>query len=202
MMLSSEDQRRVNAAIAAAETRTAGEIVCVLARASSDYLTYAVAWAALAALASPWPLVAATHLSVQQILLVQIVIFATLYFVFSSSSLGHFLVPRRVRRAEAHRAAMEQFMIRGMARKKNRAGVLIFVSLAEHYVRVVADDGIAAKVEQSVWQGAVDCLLDHIRRDDLASGFVAAIERCATVLAEHFPPGADKDELTDRIYVI
>jgi len=24
---------------------------------------------------------------------------------------------------EAHRAAMEQFMIRGMARKKNRAGV-------------------------------------------------------------------------------
>ena len=36
---SAEDQRRVGAAIKAAEATTAGEIVCVLARASSDYMS-------------------------------------------------------------------------------------------------------------------------------------------------------------------
>src|SRR5271155_5526148 len=90
MILSSEDQRRVTEAITAAERRTAGEIVCVLARASSDYLTYAVAWSALAALAAPWPLIAATQLSVQQILLIQLCVFVALYVVFPSSRLGIF----------------------------------------------------------------------------------------------------------------
>jgi putative membrane protein len=202
MILSSEDQHRVNEAITAAERRTAGEIVCVLARASSDYRTYAVAWSALIALAAPWPLIKTTQLSVQQILLIQLCVFVALYVVFTSSRLGHLLVPRRARRAQAHRAATEQFMIRGMARKQNRAGVLIFVSLAEHYARIVADDGIASKVDKSVWQGAIDSLLDHIRRGDLAAGFVSAVEQCGSVLAEHFPPGEGKDELPDKIYVI
>jgi putative membrane protein len=34
-------------------------------------------------------------------------------------------------------------------------------------------------------------------------GFVAAIERCGAVLAEHFPPGALKrDELPDKLLEI
>ncbi len=202
MILSIEEQRRVDAAIKRAETRTDGEIVCVVARASSDYLTYAVAWSALIALAAPWPLIAATQLSVQQILLVQVFVFVALYLALSSAALGPRLAPRGVRRAEAHRAAMEQFMIRGMAKKKNRAGVLIFVSLAEHYVRIVADDGIAAKVDQSVWQGAVDVLLLHIRSGDMATGFISAVEQCGDVLADHFPASGAEDELPDRIYVI
>lgn len=93
-------------------------------------------------------------------------------------------------------------MIRGMAKKQNRAGVLIFVSVAEHYVRIVADDGIASKVDKSVWQGAVAALLQHIRGDDLAAGFISAVEQCGAVLAEHFPPSGVKDELPDKIYVI
>jgi putative membrane protein len=108
-----------------------------------------------------------------------------------------------MRRAEAHRAAMAQFMIRGMARKQNRAGVLIFVSLTEHYARIVADDGIASKVHQTVWQDAIDALLDHMRGGRIVEGFVIAVEKCGKVLAEHFPPGSDdKDQLPDRIYLI
>ena len=42
--------------------------------------------------------------------------------------------------------------VRGLARKKDRNGVLIFVSLAERYARIIADEGIAARVPQSQWQ--------------------------------------------------
>ena len=203
MHLSAEDQRRIGAAIKAAEATTAGEIVCVLARASSDYMTYATAWSALIALIAPWVLLALTNFSVREIFLAQIVLFVVLFLIFSESSLSRVLVPRRARRAEAHRAAMEQFMIRGMARKKNRAGVLIFVSLAEHYARIVADEGIASKVEQSVWQDAIDALLERVSYGEIADGFVIAIEKCGAVLAAHFPPGTDdEDQLPDRIYLI
>jgi len=201
--LSAEDQARVGAAIKAAEARTSGEIVCVLARASTNTMTYATAWSSLVALIAPWFLIALTQLSVREIFLAQIVLFVVLFLILSESSLSLVLVPRRVRRIEAHRAATEQFMIRGMARKKNRAGVLIFVSLAEHYARVVADEGITAKVDQSVWQEAIDALLKCAAEGAIAEGFILAVETCGRVLAEHFPPGTDdEDELPDRIYLI
>jgi putative membrane protein len=202
-LLSQEDQRRISEAIRAAEANTAGEIVCVLARASSNYMTYATAWSALLALIAPWILIALTNLSVREIFLAQIVLFVVLFLILSESSLGRILVPHRARRAEAHRAAMEQFMIRGMARKKNRAGVLIFVSLAEHYARIVADDGIASKVDQSVWQDAIDTLLSCAGEGEIAEGFVIAVEKCGGVLAEYFPPEpGGEDQLPDRIYLI
>ncbi|HEY8032025.1 MAG TPA: TPM domain-containing protein [Methylocella sp.] len=201
--LSQEVERRVGAAIRAAEATTAGEIVCVLARASSDYTSYATASSALIALIAPWFLIALTDLSVLEIFLAQIVTFVALFLILSESPLNRLLVPRRALRVHAHRSAMEQFMIRGMARKHNRAGVLIFVSLAERYARIVADDGIAAKVHQSVWQDAIDALLERAGAGEIAEGFVIAVEKCGRVLAEHFPPGSgDQDELPDQIYII
>lgn len=202
MSLSIEDQRRIGAAIEAAEAKTSGEIVCVLARSSSDYLAYATAWSALVALIAPWLLIALTQLSVQEIFLAQILIFTALFVVSSASTMRHLLVPRRVRRAQAHRAAAEQFMIRGLSRKANRAGVLIFVSLAEHYVRIIADEGIASKVGPDAWREAVDSLLGQIGEGKIAEGFIAAVDKCGALLAEHFPPGERKHELPDRIFVI
>jgi len=203
MALSKEDQDRIGAAIRAAEEKTDGEIVCVLAKASSDYAVYPLAWSAIIALAVPWILVSLTQLPVERILLIQAVSFLGCYILFSVPVLHRLVVPRHVQRAAAHRAAVEQFMIRGMSRKTNRAGVLIFVSLTEHYARIVADRGITDKVDQKVWQGAIDALIAHMREDRIADGFIAALEQCAHVLAEHFPADATKtNDLPDRIYLI
>jgi putative membrane protein len=98
---------------------------------------------------------------------------------------------------------MEQFTIRGIARKKDRTGILIFVSLAEHYARIIADEGIAGRVPQSEWQGAIDALLAHVGVGRLSDGFIAAIDACGRVLATHFPrTETSRDELPDRIYLI
>jgi putative membrane protein len=74
--------------------------------------------------------------------------------------------------------------------------------MTEHYARIVADDGIAAKVTKEVWQEAIDTLLSHLREGRISEGFVAAIDQCASVLAAHFPPGEQNDELPDKIFVI
>jgi putative membrane protein len=112
------------------------------------------------------------------------------------------LVPRKARRAVAHRVAMEQFTARGIARKKDRSGILIFVSLAERYARIIADEGIAARVPQSKWQGAIDALVAHMRDGRIVDGFVTAIDVCGNELASHFPRAeTSRDELADRFYV-
>ena len=93
----------------------------------------------------------------------------------------------------AFRVATEQFFTRAVSRTRDRSGILIFVSLAEHYARIIADDGIAARVPQSHWQGAVDALIAHTREGRVADGFIAAIDLCGAVLAEHFPQTGDDD---------
>jgi putative membrane protein len=204
MDLLEQDRVRISAAIRTAEARTSGEIICVLARSSADQATaLPVLIAAVLALILPWVLMATTLLSLQSILSLQVLAFLVLLVVLGLPHLRTALIPRATRRALAHPAAMEQFVIRGIARKKERTGILIFVSLAERYARIIADEGIAAHVPQSHWQGAIDTLVGHMRRGHIADGFIAAIETCGDVLAAHFPAtGKERSALPDRIYLI
>jgi putative membrane protein len=201
--LTPQDRQRISAAIQAAERRTSGEIVCVLARSSADATALPVLLAALAALALPWLLVALTNLPVVMILSLQLALFVALAALLCLPRVRVALLPPATRRAIAHRAAMEQFMLRGIGRTEGRTGVLVFVSLAERYARIVADEAIASRVAQAEWQGAIDALIEHMREGRVADGFVVAIERCGGVLAAHFPAKADeRSELPDRIYLI
>jgi putative membrane protein len=200
--ISQEDRSAIARAIHEAEQRSNGQLVCVLAHVSSAYAHVPILWASALALIAPWPLIYLTPWSVQQIYLVQLVLFMAAGLVFSWMPLRLLLVPRAVRRTRAHRAALEQFVLRGVTRTKNRTGVLIFVSLAERYARIIADEGIAAKVPNAEWQAAIDALTAHMRDGRIAAGFTAAIERCGTVLAAHAPPDGSANELPDRLYVI
>jgi putative membrane protein len=202
MRFTKADHDAVSAAIREAEQRTCGQLVCVLAQTSSAYVHIPILWASVLALITPWPLIVFTQWSVERIFMTQLAVFIVAGLAFSFMPLRLALVPRAVKRARAHRAALEQFMLRGITRTKNRSGVLIFVSLAEHYARIIADEGIAAKVGNAEWQLAIDALTAHMRDGRIAAGFTAAIERCATVLAAHAPPDGSPNELLDRLYVI
>jgi putative membrane protein len=203
MSISAQDRERISSAIRTAEARTSGEIVCVLAQTSADTTALPILIAAVAALTLPWLLVAFTAMTVHRILSLQIVVFLALLVILCLPRVRIALMPRRARRAVAHRVAMEQFASRGIARKKDRSGILIFVSLAERYARIIADDGIAAHVPQSEWQAAIDALVAHMRDGRIADGFITAINVCGNELARHFPrTETSRDELPDRIYLI
>jgi putative membrane protein len=202
MRFTKADHDAVSAAIREAERQTCGQLVCVLAHSSSAYVHIPILWASVLALITPWPLILFTQWSVERIFMTQLAVFIVAGLAVSFMPLRLALVPKAVKRARAHRAALEQFMLRGITRTKNRSGVLIFVSLAEHYARIIADEGIAAKVGNSEWQAAIDALTAHMRDGRIAAGFTAAIERCSTVLAAHAPPDGSPNELPDRLYVI
>lgn len=202
MQFTKQDHDDVSAAIHEAEKQTCGQIVCVLARSSSADGYIPIVWASVLSLFAPWPVIYFTQWSVQRIFLLQLAVFIVVGLIFSLTPLRLALVPGTVRRARAHRAALEQFVVRGIDRTRNRSGVLIFVSLAEHYARIIADEGIAAKVQTAEWQDAIDALTAHMRDGRIAAGFVAAIERCGAVLAAHAPPDGSANELPDRLYIV
>ena len=118
MSIFAPDRERISNAIRAAEARTSGEIVCVLAQTSSDTTAMPVLVAAVIALGMPWLLVAFSAMTVYGILSLQVATFLVLLMLLCFPRVRVALMPRKVRRAVAHRAALEQFAIRGIARKE------------------------------------------------------------------------------------
>ena len=157
---------------------------------SSDTTALPIFLAAIVALALPWLLVAFTASSVNRVLLLQLITFFGLAAMLCLPRLRVALMPRALRRAAAHRVAMEQFMIRGVAHKNERTGVLIFVSVAEHFAEIIADAGINEKVAAGTWQAIVDQLTKDIGNGQSVEGFVRAVEAVGRELARHFPPGS------------
>jgi putative membrane protein len=219
---------RVAEAIRAAETRTSGEIFCVMARRVSAYRDISLGWAAAAALILPLGLIPfgfeaawvpglgssweAAHLASRDVTvgqalgayaLIQATVFLIVLLVTSIPAVSRIVTPRSIRQARVRKAALQQFLAHGLHVTEARTGVLIFAALGDHQVEVVADAGIHSKVDQAVWADAVEVLAKGLKRGDPAGGFVDAIALCSAVLAEHFPPAPrNPNEVEDKLVVI
>jgi putative membrane protein len=187
-LVAEADQRRIAEAITQAERTTSGEIVAVIAPESAQYLYGPFLWAALAALAVPWPFVFWTWWPIQHIYLLQLAVFAVLVAVLMPRSVRLALVPKSVKHTRAHRRAVEQFLAQNLHTTVGRTGVLIFVSVGERYAEILADAAIHEKVPETVWQGIVADLTEQIGKGQPADGFVRAITAVGEHLAKHFPP--------------
>lgn len=203
LMFSNSDEQRISEAITRAEKTTSGEIVAVMAAESSTYLYAPFLWASAAALLVPWPLILWTWWPSAWIYLAQVAVFALVLAVTLPRPIRYWLVPRSIKRARAHRRAMEQFVAQNLHTTAGRTGVLIFISAAEHHAEIVADSGIEAKVAEGTWQGIVNRLTEAFTEERYTEGFLAAIEEVGNHLAMHFPPGScNVNELPDHLIVL
>jgi putative membrane protein len=198
--LDTAEARRVSTAIEAAEKKTAGEIFVVVAAHADEYRLIPVLWASIAALVLIWPLAHFTPLSVPTLLLVQAAIFLGWCIALTPDAIRLRVIPGPLAAATVEKAAREQFLGHGVHLTTARTGVLIYAALAERRVEVVADDGIAAKVEQAEWDAIAAVIIAAAREKKLADGLVRAVEQAGVLLARHFPPAKnDRDELPNRV---
>jgi putative membrane protein len=203
MLVSDTDKQRIIAAIREAERKTSGEIFCVIARKTSDYRLYPFTLAAGFSLLVPLPLVLWSDWPASAIYSTQLVVFILLNFILRLPAIRFRIVPRQRKHDRAHAEAMSQFFAHGLDKTSQRTGVLIFAAAAERYAEIVADAGINEKVSPEVWDGAIAELTWAIADGRPGDGFIAAIERCGAVLAQHFPRGAlRRDELPDKLVEI
>jgi putative membrane protein len=202
--LTDQDRRRIAEAIAAAERRTSGELVTVVAEAADDYRSLPLLWPALAALLLPAVLLTVLPgIGAWTLYAAQAGSFVVLALIAHLPPVRIALVPGAVKRRRAARLAREQFFEQGLHLTRGRTGVLIFVSVAEHYVEIIADQGIDALVPSGTWDAAVADFVARVRAGRIGEGFLAAIAAVGDRLAEHFPRAADDvDELPNRLIEI
>ncbi|HEU6441608.1 MAG TPA: hypothetical protein VFF38_04560 [Microvirga sp.] len=202
-MISEHEQHRISQAIHEAEKGTAGEIVVVVARQASAYRAIPALLGLFVALLVPWPLIWFTGLGPSRIFLIQLIVACCLNAVFAWPRVHLALIPRAIKRARAHEAAVREFASHGLSRTQGRTGVLIYVAAAEHYAEVIADIGIADRAGPAAWQEIIAELIEAIRHDRPGDGLVQAVRRAGAILAEHAPPEArDANELPNKVVLL
>jgi putative membrane protein len=218
--LTPEGHQRVSDAVAAAEARTAGEIVTVVADRSDGYSDIALVWSALVAftaltvyalfpdfylglvdrLTGGW----GTEWSTSGILVLfgtaAMLKFLGTWLLLLWQPLRFWLIPGPVKSARARARAIDLFKVGAERRTHGRTGILIYLSMREHRAEIVADEAIASKVTPETWGEAMAAMLVHIKDGRCADGMIAAVEKVGAVLAEHFPRAEDdQNELPDRL---
>lgn len=206
MLMSHDDHRIVANAIRTAEEKTDGEVYAVLARRSDDYFAPAAFAVSLAAIFAALVIAVALHywwidVDAWKFMTAFVLAYgAALLLLALVPDLCIRLVPRQSAHQRAHMNAARQFLARNIHRTKARTGVLLFVSVDEHYAEVIADEAINAKVTQGDWDAIVGMLVESARRRAYANGFLNAIEASGALLATHFPKSqTDTNELDDHV---
>ena len=194
--------------MAAAENGTSGEIVPVVVEASGPYaeaswkagtVLGAMAVAAGDLLAQDW---VAAHSTTP------LLVFAA---AFAAGFFGAPFAPPLLRRLAGRRAMDEQVSLRAEAAftreqvfaTRDRTGILIFVSLLERKVRVLADSGIHAKAADGTWDGVVGKVVSGMKAGRPADGIVEAVELCGQLLRQHgfVARPDDTNELPDSLRI-
>jgi putative membrane protein len=218
--MSDADRARVGAAVSAAESRSAGEIVTILAARSDDYADVALVWSAAAGFAALLALFLAPdfYLGIYERLsggwvhewtpravfaaaaVVLALKFGGTWLILLWRPLRLFLTPPSIRDERVRARAITCFKVGAERRTQGRTAILIYLSMDEHRAEIVADKAIAAKVPAEVWGDVMAEMLAELKEDHLADGLIAAIARVGALLAEHFPCAeSDNNELPDRL---
>ncbi len=206
---SGQELAAVEAAVRAAEGESGGEIVPYVVDASDAYPEAAWVAAALGAVALPL-LTALAHWAagwwgVEWTLwmIAPPVVGAAGGYLAAVviPALRRALVPAAVRQRRVEGRAAAAFVDEEVFATRDRTGILLFVSLFERRVVVLADAGIHARVPEGAWQGIVDRLVAGLRAGRPGSALAEAVAACGALLAERGVPlrPDDIDELSDRV---
>jgi putative membrane protein len=197
-----EEQEKIRRAVDAAEQRTSGEIVPMIVATCRPYaeielggLAAGLALGTLAALFlhDPWG-------PIQAQLSWPLAGGIVGFILCRIPVIKRRLIPKKRIDEAVHLRSLAAFTAHGLHYTRAHTGILIFASLFEHRVVVLADRGINQKVQPGTWDEVVQILTSGLKSKNGCAAFCAAIERCGMILAEHFPRSPDdKDELADKL---
>ena len=202
-LLSAAGADAIRRAVAAAEAESGAEIVPVVAPASDDYRS--ATWAGVAAGALGGAALAALPVDGLRIAGG----WAPAALAFAGALVGCLLaeVPRLRRRLagsaalglRVEQAAGREFLRHELFRTRDRTGVLIYVSLFERRVSVLADEGVYRAVAQEKWDELARAVAAGMKSRPAELVLLEAVSSAGALVKEFGPRrrSDDANELPD-----
>ena len=188
MRLSAEDRSRIHTALTDAQARSHARFTLMILPVSDRYAMYPVAWAGMFALAVGALLALFwQHVGLRMGFLFEAAAFGFAALLLDIRPLHIALVPKRLKQARARAMAHREFAASVLAAQNPSGGIVLFASLGERYVEVIADRIVHARVGEAAWAEIVGEFSSRAQSGLLADAFINAIQACASHLEEHFP---------------
>ena len=175
----------------------------MVAQESDSYRYIPTVWATLGALFLPGLyLLFFTNVDVTRFYTAQVTLFFGLLFLFQWAPIQRWIVPKSVMRERTARFAREQFLAQRLHHTTDRCGVMVFISLFEHHIEIMADKGLADKVDNDYWQQTINDMTPLLRQGKTATACEVAIKAVAETMVQHAPKkidSVDRNELPDHV---
>jgi putative membrane protein len=202
--LSPDDQKKIVAAVRAAEASTSAEIVPMVVGASDSYPKAELACAVAVGLVVGVLGNLAFGGQGMWLFLLFFSVFSLAAFEAAKRTPGlkRLFVSRERALHETKQAAQAAFFTHGLTKTRERNAVLVYVSVFEHLVFIQPDTGLAGTLDQRSLDALAAVLTEGIGQGKQAAALVSTIEKLAAILAPHFPPReGDTNELKDLILI-
>lgn len=223
-----DEKKRIEAAIASAESGTSGEIVAIVAQSSDHYRDVDVFVSMLLSACIAVIPAEAVYLNAEKILtgfvpvlgwvsavpdktrfmaglfafiVVTLVLYMPVRFLIGRvPALRRLFIPVSRRDAEVREKALSEFRDQGLDRTRDATGILFLLSVFERRVYVLADHGIYEKIKQESLDTYADVVSKGMSAGKGADALCEAIKSAGAELARYFPRKADDvNELPDRL---
>jgi putative membrane protein len=199
-----EELKKISNAVKKAEKKTSGEIVPFITNRAEDYFDGAAIFVFVAVMVAtafyfyyqPWHSVRGLLFSQLCGFLLGIVIVN-----FFPKTRLWFVSKKHIAKT-THRRAIQAFYENGLAKTRDKTGILLALFFLEKRVEVVADEAINSKLEQQTWDKVVETIVKNAKNRQFVEGFVGGIEQCGNILHEYFPRKKDdRNELKDNLII-
>lgn len=206
---SCEDIERIQAAVAAVEKETSGEVLPVVRSCSSRYRLPLMKWIAACQICFVTVRGAVSVIRPSSVGEFDFPVFAAVYLMLTFFLLLlpeicppflRLLAGKQGMDEAVTSCAVHSFVRYGVSGTENRSGILIFISLFERQVVILADKGINEKVGSDTWKTVSDRIAAGMKAGQPAEAIAESVASCRDLLATHFPPTAENpNELPDFI---
>jgi putative membrane protein len=206
--LNLSEQQRISSLVQQMEEETSGEIVPMVVSASHSYPVAVIYGASVLALPLAlllMPLVGGFLWMGSQNVWIFLGLFLLLYGILyvliqRCPWLKRLFLSRKQIDEEVEEAALAAFFTEKLYKTREGNGILLFISLLERKVWVLADSGINHRIEPRQWDHIVTLITDGIREKRQCEAICAAILETGKILKTHFPARKnDRDELHNLI---
>lgn len=219
--LSEEDTRVIGKSVFEAEKSTKGEIAVAMTPSSHDYSF----WELLFSLVIGAIVCAVLTIFSSEILRwaeslfwldvptwfvpgfvggISFIAVALCFWFANIPLIDRLIIPKQYRSCAVYRRALRHFTESGVYDTKEQSGILIFVSLLEREVRIIADRGISSKIDQVQWDEiALKLASGFAKGSSSVDGIIYAVAQCGELLAANFPPLQENpNELHDSLEIL
>ncbi len=97
------------------------------------------------------------------------------------------IIPKKVKIDSCESVAFKQFEKLGINKTANHKAILIFVSIKERYIRVIADKNIDKKIGKEFWKELVQEFAKEVKVSSVDSAMINIVNKCGKVLIDNFP---------------